>query len=185
MLDVTDGARNLVGCHLVRGELRARLVEVEAYGGADDPGSHAFRGRTPRNGTMFGPPGHAYIYFNYGIHWMLNVSARPEGEPAAILIRAAEPLTGLEEMRSRRRTTDDRALLSGPGKLTQAFGVDRTFEGINLLDATTELRIEPGEPTEVLVDRRIGLAIGKGELTEWRFLAVGADQWWSRRIVKR
>lgn len=92
--DVRRGAVALLGAHLVRGEKRARIVEVEAYRGIDDPGSHAFRGATPRNEVMFGPPGFAYVYFTYGMHWMLNVSSQNHSVAAAVLLRAGEPLAG-------------------------------------------------------------------------------------------
>ena len=183
--DVLLGAQTLLGATLEYGELRARIVETEAYRAEDDPGSHAYRGRTPRNGTMFGEAGHAYTYFNYGVHWMLNVSAHAEGKAAGVLIRAASPMTGLEAMRERRGTVPDRQLLSGPGKLTQAFGINNRFEAIDLLDPKSELRIVAAEPTpNLLADRRIGLAEGKGDDLMWRFLDAEARLWWSRPLSR-
>lgn len=178
---VHDSAPRLLGWHLVYGELRARLVEVEAYWGAHDPGSHAYRGPTPRNQVMFGPPGYSYVYFTYGNHWMLNVTARPEGEAGAVLLRAAEPLAGLETLRARRpKARTDRRLLAGPGCLAQAFGLDSRHYGLDLL-AGGELRLEPGEPPPtVLCDRRIGLAPGKGDEKPWRFLDGSRLEWISR-----
>ena len=183
--DVLRGAQALLGATLECGELRARIVETEAYRAADDPGSHAHRGRTPRNGTMFGEAGHAYNYFNYGIHWMRNVSAHAEGEAAGILIRAAIPMTGLDKMRERRGDVPDRQLLSGPGKLTRAFSIDQRFEAVDLLDLNSELRILSAVPAEkIVVDRRIGLAEGKGEELMWRFLDAEARPWWSRPLSR-
>jgi DNA-3-methyladenine glycosylase len=169
---------------LARDGLRARLVEVEAYDGANDPGSHAFRGRTPRNASMFRAPGHAYVYFAYGCHWMLNVSCAPEGHGAAALLRAAVPLEGLAVMRSRRpRARYDHDLLSGPAKLAQALGLDRSFDGFDLLDPASPLRLEPGEPPKrVAATVRIGLAAGKGDALPWRFVDADAGRWLSRRL---
>lgn len=120
---------------------------------------------------MFGRPGLAYVYFTYGMHWMLNVVAHDVGRAAAVLIRAAEPLEGIEEMVSRRpRASGARELLSGPAKLTAAFAIDRDLDGSDLLSASSPLRLIPGEgPRNILVGRRVGLAPGKGDATLWRF----------------
>lgn len=181
---VVEAARTLLGWDLVYGPVRARIVETEAYDGAGDPGSHAFRGRTPRNATMFGPPGLAYVYFTYGNHWMLNVACGAEGHGAAALIRAARPLEGQEILRARRaKARTDRDLLSGPGKLAQAFGLDRSFDGIDLLDAASALRLAAGKPPAGIVQGvRIGLAPGKGDDLAWRFGDADAGAWWSRRF---
>lgn len=180
--DLFAGARALLGCRLVSGVLSARIVEVEAYSQEDDPGSHAHRGPTPRNGTMFGEPGRAYVYFTYGMHWMLNVSARPLGQGSAILIRAAEPLEGLPTMHARRpKAVRDEDLLNGPAKLAQAFGVTRNLDGLDLLDPKSVLRLEPGDPVrEVLCGPRIGMSPGKGEHLPWRFVDARALRWVSR-----
>lgn len=176
-------ARALLGCMLVRGGLRARIVETEAYDGPFDPGSHAFRGPTPRSEVMFGPPGRAYIYFTYGMHWCLNVVTRPAGQGSAVLLRATEPLAGLEVMRTRRpKSLRDQDLLSGPAKLAAAFGLDGSMNGIDLLDARSEFRIESGiAPSRVLVGTRIGLAAGKGDDLPWRFADGDALRWVSAK----
>lgn len=181
--DVLKGAKALLGWHLVRGSRRARIVEVEAYR-SDDPGCHAFRGRTPRNEVMFGPPGIAYVYFNYGVHWMLNVTAHSHGDPAAILVRAAEPLEGLEEMFARRpKAKKPEDLLSGPGKLAAAFDITSSDYGVNLLDHGSVLRLEPGAPPKrIKKGLRVGLAKGKGELLEWRFVDGDALRWLSEPL---
>ncbi len=161
--DVHAGAWALVGCELVAGDVRARIVEVEAYEGAIDPSSHAFRGQTPRNQIMFGPAGFAYIYLNYGIHWMLNVTAEGEGVPGAVLIRAAEPIAGIETIRHRRpKAKNDFDLLNGPGKLAQGLGIDKSLHGYDLFDPSSPVRIEPGEPVKHrLAGPRIGVGMGR------------------------
>jgi len=184
-LDVLDAAPQLLGCFLRLGDLSARIVEVEAYRTPDDPGCHAHRGKTPRNTSMFGPPGTAYVYFTYGNHWMLNVVAHQDGVAAAVLIRAAEPLTGLEVFRERRpKARRDEDLLSGPGKLTAAFGIDRQFDGVDLL-SDCALRLETGSPPgKILVGTRIGLAKGKGDDLPWRFVDGDALRWVSRDVTR-
>ena len=180
--DVVAAAPLLLGWELVHGPLRARIVEVEAYRTPDDAGCHAHRGRTPKVETMFSEAGRAYVYFTYGNHWMLNVVGFPEGAAAAILIRAAEPVDGMEtfwERRPKARRVED--LLSGPGKLTAAFGVDRRLDGVDLLDGREDLRLEPGvRVSDVAVGVRIGLAEGKGDLLPWRFIDRGRMLWASR-----
>jgi DNA-3-methyladenine glycosylase len=105
----------------------ARIVEVEAYRGSDDPASHAFRGLTPRNAPMFGDPGHAYIYFTYGNHYCLNITTQKPGAPGAVLLRAVEPIDGIRLMRHFRPNVDDTELTSGPGKLTKALAIDKAL----------------------------------------------------------
>ncbi|HEY3780758.1 MAG TPA: DNA-3-methyladenine glycosylase [Fimbriimonadaceae bacterium] len=180
--DVVSGAEQLLGAILVRGNRRARIVEVEAYRQEDDPGSHAFRGLTPRNQIMFGKAGVAYVYFNYGCHWMLNVTANAEGRAAAVLIRAAEPLAGLEEFRELRpKVKHDYDLLSGPGKLAAGFGITKKDYGIDLFDPSSDLRIEAGAaPTKIVQGIRIGLALGKGEEIPWRFVDGDAGKYVSK-----
>ena len=131
-------APELLNKVLATGDGRAgRIVEVEAYRGADDPGSHGHRGRTPRTAVMFGPPGHLYVYFTYGMHWCANVVVESDGLCAAVLLRALTPLRGLEAMRVARGTAArrDRDLCSGPAKLTQALGLDGDYNGANLMTA--------------------------------------------------
>ena len=149
--------------------VRARVTEVEAYKGSDDPASHAFRGRTKRNGSMFERPGTLYVYRSYGIHWCANVAAGPEGIGWGILFRAAEIVDGVGIARGRRGRDDD--LANGPGKLTQALGVDQSHDGTYLLDQRSPLRMEPGgQPEMVMATPRVG--ISRGVDLPWRFVAV-------------
>ena len=180
--DVILGAQKLLGAELVRGTMRARIVETEAYRAEDDPGSHAYRGRTKRNAIMFEEPGFAYVYFNYGVHWMLNVTSHEPGRAAAVLIRAAEPLEGLDQMALNRGVADPRNLLSGPGKLAKAFGITGADNGINLFDPSSSLYLEPPRSEVAVVSTvRIGLADGKGHELPWRFLDADGLRWVSRR----
>ncbi len=164
---------------LVRGRgtdlVAARIVEVEAYAGAEDPGSHAYRGPTPRNQTMFGPPGHLYVYFTYGMHWCANVVCGTRGIASAVLLRGAAPLAGLDVMRSRRGPRRDRELCAGPARLAQAFGMTRADDGSDLVRG--DLRIlDDGvpPPSRPRRSRRIGLAAGRGDRHRWRWY-VGGD----------
>jgi len=181
--DPLDVARDLLGKVIVRGRRRARIVEVEAYRGAIDPGSHAYRGRTKRNATMFGRPGLLYVYFTYGMHWCANAVCGPEGDGLAVLLRAAEPLTGIDEMVAARGLSggarvdgragvDLRLLCSGPARLAQAFGVDGSFDGADLVTRSHGLWIgDDGSapPAEPAVTLRVGLGAGKGDDLPWRF----------------
>ena len=180
--DVLKGARALLGADLVFGRLRARIVEVEAYRTPDDPASHAHRGQTARNEVMFGPAGRAYVYFNYGVHWMLNITAHQSGDAAAVLIRAARPFEGLDEMFARRpRASSPKDLCSGPGKLAAAFGIDRTQNGWDLLDPNSELRIEEGVAVaKVIAGPRIGIRVGTEH--PWRFIDGESLEWVSRPL---
>ena len=169
-------ARGLLGQLLIRTTPRAtivaRIVETEAYIGEDDPACHAAPGRTARNAVMYGPPGHAYVYFIYGMHHCLNIVTERAGFPAAVLIRAAEPLEGLEWMRRRRRgTRRAEQLASGPGKLAQAFGLTRAHNGLDLTRG--ELRVVWGEtPGErIATGPRIG--IRRATDRRWRFYLAG------------
>ena len=149
-----------------------RIVEVEAYRGADDPGSHGFRGPTRRNATMFGPPGHLYVYFTYGMHWCANVVAETAGVAAAVLLRALTPLDGLDAMYAARGPVArrDRDLCSGPAKLTQALGIDGALDGANLVTADRSVTIvDDGTPPPLdpAVTARIGLTNGVD--LPWRF----------------
>ena len=154
-----------------------RIVEVEAYRGADDPGSHGHRGRTKRNTTMFGPPGHLYVYFTYGMHWCANVVAETDGVAAAVLLRALTPLQGLDAMYAARgpAARRDRELCSGPAKLTQALGIDGTLDGANLVTSDRGVTIlDDGQPPppDPAVTTRIGLTNGTD--LPWRFYVAGA-----------
>lgn len=172
-----DVARDLLGKRLVRrldhAELSGIITETEAYCGANDSASHAYRGRTPRNAVMFGEPGHAYVYFTYGMHYLLNVVTEDENKPCAVLIRAIEPLTGLDHMRARRRRRD-RDLTNGPAKLCQALAIDKSFYGWDLTKGK-QLWVEPYRdisPDEIIATPRIGIdyATGKDRDALWRFV---------------
>lgn len=179
---VDEAAILILGCELVTAGCRVRLVEVEAYGGSYDPGSHAYRGKTPRNQIMFGEPGYLYMYFTYGNHWMANVVVGPPGNASAILLRAAEPLEGVSSMWTRRpKAVKETDLLSGPGKLCAALGLSGTEYGVDLLASDSPVRLELGaRPGRVLVSTRIGLSPGHGEETPWRFIDAERIQWASR-----
>ena len=173
--DALDVAPELLNKILTGNGVAARLVEVEAYRAELDPGSHAFRGRTPRNASMFGAPGTLYVYFSYGNHWCMNAVCGPGALAEAVLLRAAAPVAGLELMRERRvRAKRDRDLAAGPGRLGQAFAVDRALDGTSLLPgrAGGPLRIvDDGTPPPAVpgVSTRIGLAPGKGDDLPYRF----------------
>lgn len=165
--EAEDVARKLLGAHLVSvcggGRCVGRIVETEAYPGPHDPASHASEsiGRTARNDPMFGPAGTAYIHLNFGVHWCLNVVVGPLGHPAAVLIRAVEPLEGIDLMRRRRRGRPDRELTSGPGKLTQALAIGPELQRHRLTE--TPLFIAVGDRTpaaEVVRTTRIGISKG-------------------------
>ena len=147
-----------------------RIVEVEAYD-HEDPASHGFRGRTERNASMFGPPGHAYVYRSYGIHWCLNFVCEEEGVANAVLVRALEPTHDLETMRERRRLDDPRALCSGPGRLCQALGVTREHDGLALDRPPFELLAAEG-PVEVVSGPRIGIT--RAAELPWRYAEAGS-----------
>ena len=160
-----DVARDLVGRVLVHrrpeGLTAGRIVETEAYIGPDDRASHASRGKTRRNAAMFGPPGHAYVYLVYGMHWCLNLVTGPEGAPAAVLLRAVEPVEGIERMRARRtKARRDQQLTSGPGRLCQAFAIDGSLDGADLCAADSTLYVEGrGRRAGVLVTApRVGVS---------------------------
>ena len=181
--DALAVARELVGCIFVHdhpsGRVGVRLVEVEAYRGDQDPGSHGYRGVTRRTRTMFGPPGRLYVYFTYGMHWCANVVCGPPGVCEAVLLRAGEPVYGIELMRPRRRSvTDDRLLASGPARLAQAMGITRDQDGASLLrggefwiaqDSVTE----EFRALEISQTVRVGLAQGRGDEFPWRFVVPG------------
>jgi DNA-3-methyladenine glycosylase len=165
-------AQVLLGCLLVREGVTLRITEVEAYGGVEDSASHARHGRTARNAPMWGPPGRAYLYFCYGMHWMLNVVTGTEGEATAVLIRGAEVVAGLDEvLRRRKAARATPGLCAGPGKVAQALGLDRSFDGHDLL-APGGLELRPGiAPALVLAGSRLGIgfATAADQSRPWRF----------------
>ena len=181
--DTVRVARSLLGCTLETRHRRAvtagRIVEVEAYVGPHDPAAHGYRNRrSARNASMFGPPGTAYVYFIYGMHWCFNVVTEREGVPAAVLIRALEPMEGLEAMGRRRGTRDPRLLCSGPARLCQALGIDGRMDGLPLAGPRLCIRPPLGRPVgRPTVTPRIGIR----QATDWplRFTESGSP-WTSR-----
>lgn len=174
--DALDVAPCLLNKVLVHGDRAGRIVEVEAYRGAEDPASHAYRGVTPRTAVMFGPAGHLYVYFSYGIHWCANVVTGPEGEANAVLLRALTPLEGIDAMRvARPRARLETDLTSGPAKLCQALGIDGTHDGIDLLHRSSAIRLvddgtpPPARPT---VGPRVGISAAQDR--PWRFSVAGS-----------
>lgn len=178
---VLDVARDLLGRSLVRttpdGPIELRLTEVEAYAGESDPGSHAYRGRTQRNAVMFGPPGHAYVYFTYGMWHCLNVVCGPEGHASGVLLRAGAIGEGAELARKRRPSArNDRELAKGPARLATALDIDRDLNGTDLCAGPTAplslLTGSPCTPDQVLSGPRTGVA-GEGGVHPWRFWIEG------------
>jgi len=152
--------------------MAARIVETEAYE-RDDPASHAFRGRTRRNATMFGRPGHLYVYFVYGMHFCMNVVTRGEGEGSAVLLRAAEPVEGVDEMRRRRGRHALGELCAGPAKWCEAFGVDRALDGADIVSGS-EIWITAGVPVShdrIVAGPRVGIRVGRDH--PWRYRVAG------------
>ncbi len=174
-------ARELLGTTLVRFadgvRVSGRIVETEAYIGESDLGCHAKAGRTPRTEIMYGTPGSAYVYFNYGIHWMLNAVTEREGFPAAVLIRAIQPLEGIEIIAARRGKQPKPKWTDGPGKLTQALNIDKSFNGVDLCSNESSLWIEAGESISdenVTIGARVGLnsVPEPWKSMPWRFLKI-------------
>jgi len=164
-------AHDLLGQYLVVREgqriLAGRIVETEAYIGEDDPACHGHRGRTPRNAVMFGPPGLAYVYFTYGNHFMLNFVSEKEGFPAAVLIRAVEPTTGIKWMIKRRGVTDPDRICRGPGNLTVALGINRSFNGLPLAGPRLLVCRNPARRPPIKTSGRVG--VNEGWERPWRF----------------
>jgi DNA-3-methyladenine glycosylase len=166
-------ARDLIGCTVVHGETSGIIVEAESYQ-ADDEACHAFGGPTPRNSVLFGAPGSVYVYLSYGIHSLLNFVAEPDGDAAAVLIRALEPAAGIELMRERRGLERTEELCSGPGKLTQALGIGLDLNGSNVVDGPVAVlpRSARWRRPRVSTSPRIGIT--RDAHLPWRFCAVGS-----------
>ncbi len=162
-----------------------RIVEVEAYRGEADPASHAYRGRTARCATMFGPGGRLYVYFTYGMHYCANVVCGPDGAAGAVLLRALEPLAGIDLMRSARGAVDDRLLCAGPARLCQAFGIDRRLDGADLVSGAQGLWLADDPEWDAsgapACGMRVGLGGRTGEAASWPW------RWWiaGNRFVSR
>jgi DNA-3-methyladenine glycosylase len=168
---VHEVAPELVGATLLVGGVGGVIVEIEAYG-PDDPASHAYRGRTPSNASMFGPAGHAYVYRSYGVHWCMNVvCGTVEGLPEAALLRALEPTSGLELMAARRGLDNPRLLCAGPGRLCEALGVTKELDGRALDRPPFALYARAEEPA-ILAGPRVGVT--RAGDRPWRFLAAGS-----------
>jgi len=168
-----DVARDLVGKLLLRTDegLVARVVETEAYL-VEDPACHAYRGRTARNAPLWGPPGHAYVYLNYGIHWCLNAATGEDGRAEGCLIRAAEPIAGVERMAERRGNVRPRDLLRGPGRLGQGYGLDGGWSGGDLCGGSPLAWADDGARPEVVTGPRVG--VSRAADRPWRFSVPGS-----------
>jgi DNA-3-methyladenine glycosylase len=174
---VHEVAPELVGVTLLFGGVGGVIVEVEAYD-HEDPAAHGYRGRTRRNASIFGPPGHAYVYRSYGIHWCLNFVCAAVDVAQAVLIRALEPTAGVEEMRRRRGMDDTRLLCAGPGRLCQALGITGEHDGRPLDEPPFELRPRTGE-VAVAAGRRVGIT--RAADRPWRYVFAGS-RYISRRL---
>jgi DNA-3-methyladenine glycosylase len=170
---VHDVACDLIGCTVAHGPTAGVIVETESYH-ADDPACHAFGGPTPRSSVLFGPPGHAYVYLSYGIHSLLNFVAEPEGDAAAVLIRALAPLAGIDEMRRRRGVERLEDLCSGPGKLTEALGIGLQLNGVPLSGGPIAVypRADDWHAPAIVSGPRVGIT--KATDHPWRFCAAGS-----------
>jgi DNA-3-methyladenine glycosylase len=167
---VHEVAPEIIGCGLFVDGVGGRIVEAEAYH-HEDPASHSYGGRTERNKTMFGPPGRAYVYRSYGVHWCLNLVCEPEGEAAAVLIRALEPTKGLALMRRRRGLEDQRLLCAGPGRLCQALGITRELDGARL-DRPPFALYPAAETVDVVRGVRVGIT--RAVEQPWRYGLAGS-----------
>jgi DNA-3-methyladenine glycosylase len=170
---VHEVARELIGCELAVGETAGVLVETEAYEAAD-PACHAYIGRTARNEVLFGPPGRVYVYLSYGIHSLLNFVTEPEGSASAVLVRALEPTEGIDLMRERRGRDQIEQLCSGPGKLTEALGVDLSLNGADLLAPPFELADPDSAWQEVEITASPRIGITKAADLPWRYCVSGS-----------
>ena len=180
-IDPVDAAKRLLGCVLEvstsDGPIGVRLVEVEAYRGGDDPASHCYRGRTARNEVMFGPAGHLYVYFVYGMHFCANVVALTDGVPGAVLLRAGEVVSGVDLAARRRPGARSPAeLAKGPARLTGVLGLDRRHNGVDLTDPGSPVRLLAGQALaadEIMVGPRVGVAVAVD--VPWRFWLPGSS----------
>ncbi|HET9021152.1 MAG TPA: DNA-3-methyladenine glycosylase [Ornithinibacter sp.] len=177
--DVLDVARDLLGCRLTHAGVSVRLTEVEAYAGAVDPGSHAFRGRSPRTEVMFGPAGRLYVYFTYGMHFCANVVTGVEGEASAVLLRAGEVVEGHEVAAGRRPGVRERDWARGPARLATTLALGRAHNGLSLVGPRSGGRVEPPgsgvDPRRVRTGPRVGVSGAGGDATAypWRFWLDG------------
>jgi DNA-3-methyladenine glycosylase len=175
---VHEVARDLIGMTLRHGETAGRIVEVESYH-QEEPASHAFIGPRLRTEVLFGPPGHAYVYRSYGIHALLNAVAEEDGVGAAVLIRAIEPLEGIELMHERRRVGRDEELTNGPGKLTEALGIGLELNGVSLVDGPIAIEPGPADAREPRIVTGTRIGITKAADLPWRFCDA-TSRWVSR-----
>ncbi len=169
---VLEAAPRLLGSVLRCGDVALRLTEVEAYDGANDPGSHAYRGQTARNATMFGPPGHLYVYFTYGMHHCANLACGESGTAAGVLLRAGEVIEGLDAARSRRPGSSDRDLARGPARLCRALDIDRDDDGGDVHNGRVRLELgQSPDPQQISTGPRVGLRQAADR--RWRFWLTG------------
>lgn len=168
--NVHEVAEELIGATFLVDGVGGRIVELEAYH-HEDPAAHGYRGRTARNASMFGPPGHAYVYRSYGIHWCVNFVCAPEGVADAVLIRALEPIQGLDEMRRRRGLDDERLLCAGPGRLCQALAITGEHDGLPL--DRPPFRLEPRIATPEIA-RGLRIGISRAADLPWRYGLAGS-----------
>ena len=184
-------AADLLGCTLVHisseGPVGGLIVETEAYIGEEDQACHARAGRTPRTAVMYGPPGHAYVYFSYGVHWMFNVVTEAEGMPAAVLVRAIRPTMGIDIIRRRRGNQPEKHWTDGPGKLCRALGIDKAHDGLDLCAAEAPLLIAQRNPAcEVSVTNTARVGLNKvaepWKSIPWRFLLNSSPEATSGKI---
>ena len=169
---VDEVAPSLLGGTIAYGPVTVRITEVEAYEGVDDPASHAYRGRTERNAVMFGPSGHLYLYFSYGMHWAANIVCGPDGHASGALLRSGEVVEGIEVARSRRGRSTDRDLARGPGRLTQALGLTGDLKGVDVLGDGPVRLTPPGQPPlRVSTGPRVGVSVEADR--PWRFWLTG------------
>jgi DNA-3-methyladenine glycosylase len=181
--DALAVARDLIGClfvHQTKGDrLAVRLVETEAYRGQQDPGSHGYRGMSARTEVMFGPPGRLYVYFTYGMHWCANIVCGRVGTCEAVLLRAGQPIAGLEAMARRRRTFSERLIAAGPARLAQALDIGKKDNGASLLRGGSfwcaeDDRTPSYRAGEIAQSVRVGLGAGRGDDLPWRFTVPGS-----------